>query len=70
MKPRTLRFAAAALAIALPALASAHPGHGLDPSGTSLLHWLAEPVHALPLLAAAAFGALCWGLAGLSRSRG
>ena len=56
--------------LAVPLAASAHPGHGLDPSGTSLLHWLGEPVHALPLLGVVAFSALCWGLAGLRRRSG
>jgi len=32
------------------AAASAHPGHGARVD--TLLHWLGEPVHALPIMAA------------------
>ena len=53
--------------LAVPAAASAHPGHGLDPSASSLLHWLGEPAHALPLLGLAALCAVRWGMAALSR---
>jgi hypothetical protein len=52
MALRTVRRIAAAAALALPGLAAAHPGHGLDPSGASWSHALAEPEHALPLFAA------------------
>ncbi len=31
-----------------PAVALAHPGHGVLP-GNSLWHWLCEPLHAAPL---------------------
>lgn len=54
---------AIASVLAPPALASAHPGHGVDPSGTSLFHALGEPQHALPLLGAACIAALLWRLA-------
>ena len=54
--------------LAAPSVASAHPGHGaLDPRGTSLLHWLGEPEHALPLAGLAALCAVLWGLAALAR---
>ena len=53
--------------LAIPTAASAHPGHGFDPSASSLLHWLGEPEHALPLLALAALCSLLWGMAALSR---
>lgn len=55
---RTIRTALTATLLAFPALAAAHPGHGVDPGGASLLHVLGEPEHALPLLAAVAVGAL------------
>jgi hypothetical protein len=70
MTPRIPRIAAAVAALAVPALASAHPGHGLDPSGASWLHWLGEPEHALPLLALACVGALGWAFAGRRRRSG
>lgn len=57
---RTIRTALTSAVLAFPALAAAHPGHGIDPSATSLLHVLGEPEHALPLLAAVAVGALLW----------
>jgi hypothetical protein len=60
---------AVASSLAIPALASAHPGHGLDPSGASLLHAL-EPEHALPLFAAACLGAVLLGVAALARRSG
>ena len=47
--------------------ASAHPGHGLDPSGATLLHWLASPEHVAPLAGLAALCAVLWGMAALSR---
>jgi hypothetical protein len=53
--------------LSLPGLALAHPGHGADPSGSSLLHVLAEPEHALPLLGIACLGALVWRLVALAR---
>ena len=53
--------------LSLPGAALAHPGHGIDPSGTSLLHWLAEPEHALPLLGVAGLAALLFGLSALAR---
>jgi hypothetical protein len=56
--------------LAIPLAASAHPGHGLDPSGTSLLHWLGEPEHVLPLLGVACLAAVLWGMAALSRRSG
>jgi hypothetical protein len=28
----------------------AHPGHGADPTGTGVVHYLSEPLHFLPLL--------------------
>jgi hypothetical protein len=59
---RTLRTALIATVLAVPGLAAAHPGHGADPSGASLLHHLGEPEHALPLLAAIAVAALLRGL--------
>lgn len=38
----------------------AHEGHGAT-EGSSLLHWLAEPLHAVPVLAALAVaGVLAW----------
>jgi len=61
------RTLAAAAALAVPSLAAAHPGHGLDPSGTSWLHVVAEPEHALPLFAALCVVALVWGLRALRR---
>ena len=64
MRARSVLAVASSLAI--PALASAHPGHGLDPSGTTLLHAL-EPEHALPLLAVVVASALVWRLAAASR---
>lgn len=65
---RTIRAALAAAALALPLAAAAHPGHGLDPSGGTLLHLL-EPEHALPLLVAAGVGALLWGRRLRNRAR-
>jgi hypothetical protein len=53
--------------LAIPVAASAHPGHGFDPSASSLLHWLGEPEHALPLLGLAALYAVVWGVAALRR---
>jgi hypothetical protein len=53
--------------LCIPVLAAAHPGHGLDPSGASLLHYVAEPEHALPLLGAVGAAAVLWSLAALSR---
>jgi hypothetical protein len=56
---------ATAAALAVPGLATAHPGHGLDPSGPgagSWLHVVAEPEHALPLIVALCVAALVWGL--------
>ena len=64
---RTIRTALTATALAFPALASAHPGHGADPSGVSLLHVLGEPEHALPLLAAILVAAALRGLGARSR---
>jgi hypothetical protein len=61
------RAVAVIAALAAPAVASAHPGHGLDPSGSSWLHMLGEPEHALPLLGAVALCVVLWGLAALSR---
>lgn len=49
-------------ALVVPALAIAHPGHGLDPNSSSWLHVVAEPEHALPLMAALCVVALAWGL--------
>ena len=57
---------AVASSLAIPALASAHPGHGLDPSGTSLLHWL-EPEHAPTLLAVVGISVLLWRIAAAIR---
>lgn len=65
MRPR-ISLAIASL-LSIPALASAHPGHGVDPSGTSLLHALGEPEHALLLLGVACIGVVLWGLVTLSR---
>ena len=56
--------------LAIPTAASAHPGHGLDPSGSSLLHWLGEPEHAVPLLGLAALCAVLRGLTALRRRSG
>ena len=56
--------------LAVPALARAHPGHGIDPSGASLAHYLGEPEHALPLLGVAGLAAVLWGLAALARRPG
>ncbi len=68
MALRTARCTlATAAALAIPALASAHPGHGLDPSGSSWLHLVAEPGHALPLIGALCVAALVWGLRALRR---
>lgn len=53
--------------LAIPATASAHPGHGFDPGASSVLHWLGEPEHALPLLGLAVLCAAVWGVATLSR---
>ena len=53
--------------LAIPTAASAHPGHGFDPSASSLLHWLGEPEHTLPLLGITALCAVLWGMAALSR---
>ena len=53
--------------LAVPALARAHPGHGIDPSGASLAHYFGEPEHALPLLGVVVLAAVLWGLAALSR---
>jgi len=53
--------------LGVPALAQAHPGHGLDPSGASLAHYFGEPEHALPLLGVAFLAAVLWGLAALAR---
>lgn len=33
------------LGLAVPALAAAHPGHGVPGSGASTLHYLTEPAH-------------------------
>jgi hypothetical protein len=67
------RALATAAALAVPGLAAAHPGHGLDPSGPgagSWLHVVAEPEHALPLLGALCAVAFVWGLRALrSRAR-
>jgi hypothetical protein len=59
---RSPSLLALASSFAIPALAAAHPGHGLDPSGMSLSHWLGEPVHALPLFAVLCIVAALWGL--------
>jgi len=56
--------------LAVPALAQAHPSHGIDPSGASLAHYFGEPEHALPLLGVAALTAVLWGLAALARRPG
>jgi hypothetical protein len=53
--------------LAAPTAASAHPGHGFDPSASSLLHWMGEPEHAVPLIGVAALCAVVWGLAALRR---
>lgn len=37
----------------LPAIASAHPGHGNQPDGKSFLHFVTSPLHLLPVLVAA-----------------
>jgi hypothetical protein len=51
------------------AAASAHPGHGHgeDPSG--LLHYLGEPIHALPLLVAGLVIASAFAFARSRRAR-
>ena len=49
---RTLGSALSAIALALPLVAGAHPGHGLADAG-SPLHYLLEPEHAVPLLGGA-----------------
>jgi hypothetical protein len=68
MALRTAQSAlATAAALAVPALAAAHPGHGLDPSASSWLHVVAEPEHALPLIGALCAAALVWGLRALRR---
>ena len=64
---RPLRLLGLASSLAIPALASAHPGHGLDPTGVSLSHWLGEPVHALPLFAVVGIAAALWGLVAWER---
>jgi len=56
--------------LGMPALAQAHPGHGIDPSGTSLAHYFGEPEHALPLLGVIGLAAVLWGLAALARRTG
>ncbi|HXK25398.1 MAG TPA: hypothetical protein VMS55_22190 [Myxococcota bacterium] len=53
--------------LGMPALAQAHPGHGIDPSGASLAHYFGEPEHALPLLGVVTLAAVLWGLAALAR---
>jgi hypothetical protein len=58
---RTLGTALAATVLALPLAAAAHPGHGADAVADTLLHYLLEPEHALPLLGVAGLGALLWG---------
>jgi hypothetical protein len=47
----------------LAATAAAHPGHGVTES-TSVAHYVVEPLHAAPWLAALAalFGCLAWRL--------
>jgi uncharacterized membrane-anchored protein len=39
------------IAIAFSRVASAHGGHGVDPRGESLEHYVLEPVHLIPALA-------------------
>jgi hydrogenase/urease accessory protein HupE len=63
MVPRLLALAAT-LALSVPA--AAHPGHG-DPSlGNGWVHLLAEPRHALALMAAIA---LCAAIFGVEKRR-
>ena len=38
----------------LPVLAWAHPGHGDEPAGVGLQHYLTEPLHVLPIVLLAA----------------
>lgn len=49
---RFFKLTLAAALPALPTLASAHAGHSEFPAG-HILHYLATPVHAMPLLMAA-----------------
>jgi hypothetical protein len=56
-----------AAALAVPTLAAAHPGHGIDPSGGSWLHVVAEPEHLMPLFGALCVVALVWGVRALRR---
>jgi hydrogenase/urease accessory protein HupE len=44
MKRSSLAFATLA---ALPSVAAAHPGHGIAGGSSSLLHYLAEPMHGI-----------------------
>lgn len=44
-----MKILATALVFLTPALASAHPGHGVT-SGETLLHWVTEPAHAAGLV--------------------
>jgi hypothetical protein len=59
----TRLLAAASLLVAMPA--GAHPGHG-DPGLDGWLHLLAEPLHAVSIMAAIA---LCTAIALLGRRR-
>jgi hypothetical protein len=60
MKTRWMLLAGSAAAL-FPQVARAHPGHGLG-DGWSFLHFVSEPVHAVPgiLLAACVLGAIAW----------
>ncbi len=44
-------------ALFTPAIAAAHPGHGVLP-GNSLWHWLLEPLHAVAIVCAIALASL------------
>ena len=61
------RLALTLASLLAPIAASAHPGHGFDPSASTFLHWLGEPAHVLPLLGLAALCAVSWGVAALRR---
>ncbi|MGF1533253.1 MAG: hypothetical protein ACFCUI_06090 [Bernardetiaceae bacterium] len=62
---KTLPFLFAFLCAALPTYA--HPGHGEQASGFSLTHYLANPEHALPLMALLAL--LSWAVYRLRQTK-
>lgn len=54
MSARRLFSVGSLVACAVPALAVAHPGHGVDGGSQSWLHYMLEPTHAAVGLGAAA----------------